>query len=333
MAMRISSDNFIRESAGGRRDAVPSPVTSLVGRSIMRVADLTPTEVLALFEYVHAIETGAVTTTGLLHGQVVCTLFFEPSTRTRLSFESAVLRAGGNVLSVSDGYATGVQKGESLSDIRIMIDGYADACVIRHPDAAALAAFDSVKVSSPMINAGIGQREHPTQALIDWYTLWSEGVVATGRRICVVGVPARMRSIRSFLLLGCRVFPSALHGLAVVSQYEDWCDPELADALQSAGVDVERTTNLDEVAAASGVIYLNALTMLDGRFVSLTGDTVLSVDSPLSSTCRILHPLARGPELDRSLDSTPHNLYFRQARVGVPLRQGLLSSILGGTNA
>jgi len=307
----------------------PGPVTALAGRSVKRVADLAPAEVLALFEYVHAIETGVVPAAGLLTGRIVCTLFFEPSTRTRLSFESAVLRAGGNVLSIPDGGATGVQKGESLADIRIMMDGYADACVIRHPDPTALADFDSVEVLSPVLNAGVGQVEHPTQALIDWYTLWSAGLAAHGKRLCVVGVPARMRSIRSFLLLGCRVFPSVLRELTVVSRHDDWCDPELAEAFRSAGVVARHTANVDEAVASAELVYLNALTMLDGRFVSLAGDLVLSADSPLSSGCRILHPLARGPELDRSLDPTPHNLYFRQARVGVPLRQALLSSILG----
>lgn len=308
---------------------LPDVRRSMYLRSVSSVADLSRDEVTGLFALTDSLRFGARPAAPLA-SRIVCTLFFEPSTRTRLSFESAALRLGASILSVPDGRVTAVDKGESLGDIGRMLDSYADLVVMRHPSARALAEFREVGATVPLINGGDGQREHPTQALSDWYTLSRACTFAEPLHIGVIGIPAQMRTLRSFLLMGLRDFAGAIGRITVYSPAEEPLDQEIADLAEDVCVPVRCSTDLSGTEHELDVVYLNSLTNFGGRYEYVNTDFRLSRANRLKPSCLVMHPLARGAELDRSLDDTQHNLYFRQAENAVFVRQALLTAILGG---
>ncbi len=307
---------------------VPDVRRTMYLRSLSRVADLSREEVTGLFTLTDRLRFGAASAP--LANKIVCTLFFEPSTRTRLSFESAALRLGASILSVPDGRVTAVDKGESLGDIGRMLDSYADLVVLRHPSARALAEFRAVGATVPLVNGGDGQCEHPTQALSDWYTLSRAGTFTQPLHIGVIGIPAQMRTLRSFLLMGLRNFAHAIGRITVYSPSDEPLDQEIADLAEEEGVPVRCSTDLAGTEHELDVIYLNSLTNFNGRYEFVNTDFRLSLANKLKPECLVMHPLARGAELDTSLDDTPHNLYFRQSANAVFVRQALLTAILGG---
>ena len=271
----------------------------------------------------------------ILRGKTIINLFYEPSTRTRLSFESAWHRLGGDIMSITDPASTGIAKGESLYDIGEMLNHYGDLVVLRDSDEKSVyEMLESLRI--PIINAGNGIDEHPTQALADIYALlkWKPGFfckpdidAADKVRIGVVGVPGRMRTVRSLLtMLG--LFSHAISELVLISDEENPFSEGQRAELEEAGLNIRLATSLDSELPELDVVYINTIAWVGDDYEELGSRYKLDSNSPLKPEAIILLPLARGAELDRSLDDTPHNWYFAQARGAVFMRMALLSSIL-----
>ncbi|RYV02351.1 aspartate carbamoyltransferase [Shewanella sp. OPT22] len=273
-----------------------------------------------------------------LQGKILISAFYEPSTRTRLSFESAWHRLGGNIMSITDRSTTGIAKGESLSDVAEMFNSYGDCVVLRDSnDSSVKEMMDALRI--PIINAGNGLDEHPTQALADLYTIfkWRPDLIQTKPenpiKLCIIGMPSRMRTVRSLLKL-ISVFPNAFETVTIVANEveEKIFDQGQKEQLLNVGLNIEVTGGFSNAIKSADVIYINAIAWEGNTFKEYGADYKLSASSPLKAQAIVLHPLARGEELCTSLDDTSHNWYFSQARGAVFLRQALLTCLLHRTD-
>ncbi len=267
-----------------------------------------------------------------LSGRILATLFYEPSTRTRLSFEAAMQKLGGSVLTVENARdSSSAVKGETIADTIRVVSGYADAIAIRHFEegtAAAAAAASPV----PVINAGDGAGEHPTQAIADTYTIQRELGRLDNLHVVLVGDLLYGRTIHSLLPLLAQ-FP----GLRVelVSPTTLRLPKQLLEALLARQVQVHETSSLDEAMASADVVYV---TRVQGeRFPSVAAYDavkdayVLTVKTAerLKPGAVIMHALPRLNEIAPEVDLDPRAAYFRQARNGLYVRMALLSLLLG----
>ena len=305
----------------------------LVGQSVLSVKQFDRQMVIEVCKFAALLEATEIAKSHPLDGKIVVTAFFEPSTRTRLSFESAVLRLDGKILSIPEGGTTGVAKGESLSDIGEMFNAYADAVVMRHT------VTDSIEevlqnLRIPMINAGNGSGEHPTQALADWFAIlkWRPSLktsVAEKDKIHlgITGTPGSMRAVNSFLQMSL-LFKENIRRISIVSELADPLGEELSNALKESGIEFTITNNINEVVNDLDVIYMNSIAFLGDSYRSLDSRFKLNNETHLKKDAVVLHPLARLDELDPVLDGTHHNLYFTQAHGAVFVRQALLISVL-----
>ncbi|GGB88795.1 aspartate carbamoyltransferase [Novosphingobium endophyticum] len=270
-----------------------------------------------------------------LEDKIMAAAFFEPSTRTRLSFESAMLSVGGKTISVADAKTTGVAKGESLRDIGQMFNSYADLVVVRHTEQSAIAEM-SEYLRIPLINGGNGSDEHPTQALADWYALlkWRPeiafGAIPERFRlnIGIIGTPGNMRTVKSFLTLAL-LFHENINHITIFSEMADPLGDDLRELCDNSPIGINFSRDLQGNLEYLDVIYMNAIAFLGDGYRFYSEDFQLSAASRLKADTVILHPLARGPELAADLDDTPHNLYFNQADGAVWVRQALLLAIFG----
>lgn len=268
-----------------------------------------------------------------LEDKVMAAAFFEPSTRTRLSFESAMLSVGGKTISIADGKTTGVAKGESMRDIGQMFNSYADIVVVRHTEQGAVADMTEY-LRIPLINGGNGSDEHPTQALADWYALlkWRPEI-AFGRlpeefrlNIGIIGTPGNMRTVKSFLTLAL-LFHENINHITIFSEMADPLGEELRDLCNDSPIGITFSRDLQASLEYLDIIYMNAIAFLGDGYRYFSEDFQLNADSKLKDDTVILHPLARGDELATDLDDTQHNLYFNQADGAVWIRQALLLAI------
>ncbi|MDP9728415.1 aspartate carbamoyltransferase [Alicyclobacillus tolerans] len=268
-----------------------------------------------------------------LQGTLVATLFYEPSTRTRLSFEAAVTRLGGNIVGAENAREnSSAKKGESLADVFRVVGAYADAIVIRHQDEKEMAlALPYSPV--PIINAGAGSGEHPTQSLLDIYTLWKEFGEVDGLSVCMVGDLRFGRTVHSLL----RVL-SFFQGIQVtlVSPPELALDDSLLEEIKGRGLSVETKERLDDVIGEVDVIYQTRIQRerlpAEIHLSYATEDYRISAQTleRLPSRSRILHPLPRVNEIDPDVDTDERAAYFRQVQNGLFIRMALLDEILGG---
>lgn len=266
-----------------------------------------------------------------LRGRLLATVFYEPSTRTRFSFEAAMHRLGGQVLSAeSAGKTSSSAKGESLEDAVRIISGYADALVIRHPEiGAAGRAAQAAQV--PVINAGDGAGQHPTQALLDLYTIRKEVGRLDRLRIGLVGDLRNGRTVRSLALLLAR-FPE--NELVLISPPGLRMGKDVLEALD--GVTVQETDELAEVVPSLDVLYQTRIQA--ERFESAElyeryrGVYVITADlmRRLPEHAILMHPLPRVGEIDPLVDGDPRAAYFRQARNGLWIRMAVLDWVLRG---
>lgn len=268
---------------------------------------------------------------GLLENRVLATLFYEPSTRTRLSFESAMLRLGGQVISTENAseFSSAI-KGESVEDTVRIVAGYADGVVIRHFEQGSAAR--AAKVSPvPVINGGDGPGEHPTQALLDLYTIRHELGTIDGLTIALVGDLRYGRAARSLaLLLGM----SKRTRLLFVAPPAVPMGSDVKSALDQRGVEWHDTQDLDEALAEANVVYQTRIQR--ERFVTpaearaAEGHYVIDAGSMqrMRSDAILLHPLPRVEEISAEVDSDSRAAYFRQARNGVYVRMALLHELL-----
>ncbi|HKK21148.1 MAG TPA: aspartate carbamoyltransferase [candidate division Zixibacteria bacterium] len=306
---------------------------TLVKRSTISVSQFDRESVLELYKLAALLEVTEIASSHPLDGKIVITAFFEASTRTRLSFESAVLRLDGKVISIPDGRTTGTAKGESLADIGEMLNAYGDLVVMRHTETDSIEQITS-KLRLPLINAGNGTGEHPTQALADWYAIlkWNpqlKGETAPEKRIHlgILGTPGSMRAVRSFLDMSL-LFRQGIRKISIVSEMADPLGPRLENELKESGVEWQVTNDINDVLSDVDVIYMNSIAFLGDSYRTLDSRFKLHGGSKLKPGAVVLHPLARLDELSPSLDDTKHNLYFTQAHGAVFVRQALLIATL-----
>lgn len=255
-----------------------------------------------------------------LADRIVCTAFFEPSTRTRLSFEAAAHHLGAAVMGFADHASTSATKGESLEDAARVLSGYADAMILRHPESGAAARAAAV-ADVPVINAGDGDGEHPTQTLTDLYTIRHERGTLEGLTVAFVGDLRYGRTVHSLApaleRYGARLLQVPAPGLEMPSgaPHAESVDldaaAEKADVLYATRIQQERFPDPAAYDAARGSL------LVDRALLERTG-----------SKAMVLHPLPRVDELATDLDGHPAAKYFDQARNGVPVRMAVLATLL-----
>ncbi|MBI4416702.1 MAG: aspartate carbamoyltransferase [Euryarchaeota archaeon] len=267
-----------------------------------------------------------------LEGRILATLFFEPSTRTRLSFESAMKRLGGTVIGFAEPMGTSVAKGETLADTIRMVESYGDIIVLRHPQegAARLAAEFTER---PVINAGDGAGQHPTQTLLDLYTIWDERASIDGTKIAVVGDLKYGRTVHSLTYALCNFDVELMFVAPPGLQMPN----EVVEHVKGLGLPLTVTGDLGKVVSEVDVLYVTRIQKErfpdPQEYAKVAGS--YRVDLALLKEARkglvVMHPLPRMDEIAPEVDETPHARYFQQAFNGVPVRMALLSLILGGT--
>lgn len=306
----------------------------LAGRSIVNPRQFDRRTVVAIAQLAALLESRNVEMDKPLDGKIAITAFFEASTRTRLSFESAVLRLDGKVLSVPDGQVTGIAKGESIADIGEMFNTYGDVVIMRHPETDSI---DEIRknLQRPVINAGNGSGHHPTQALIDWYVLlkWRPELslpsCPPGRRVHlgIIGTPGSMRAVKSFLRLSL-MFTGSVKKITIISELADPVGLDLTEPIEESPIPIDITNDVTDVLPQLDVVYVNSIAFLGDSYRNLDSRYKLDRSSNLKSDAVVLHPLARNDELSEQLDETDHNLYFAQAAGAVFVRQALLAAVL-----
>jgi len=260
-----------------------------------------------------------------MRGKILSTLFYEPSTRTRLSFEAAMLRLGGQVISVAEAKSSSVAKGESLHDTIKTVEGYADIIVLRHPEIGA-AAEAAAATSKPVLNAGDGAGQHPTQSLLDLYTILKEQGRVEGLTIALAGDLKNGRTVHSLALLLANYDVRFLFA----SPRELRMPAEIVDVVRAKGMDVAESEDLEDAIQRANVLYMTRIQRerfedpseydrLKDAYV-LTGSMLARAKPGLS----IMHPLPRLNEIATDVDRFKGAAYFRQAANGIPIRMALL---------
>ena len=297
-------------------------------KSLVAINDLTKDEILKILDLAEEFEENPIQ--NILNKTVVATLFFEPSTRTRLSFESAVNRLGGKVIGFSEAANTSVSKGESLKDTILTVANYSDLIVMRHPVEGS-ARYASEVSPVPIINAGDGANQHPTQTLLDLYSIRKTQGTLQDLNIFLVGDLKYGRTVHSLLMAMSQfgatftfVAPKELQmpaeykmhldevGLKYTEQIDLTANLEKADIIYMTRVQKERFSDPVDYEKVKNV-YVLRNKMLENT----------------KSTMRVLHPLPRVNEIHTDVDSNPQAYYFPQALNGVFTRMAIMSLILG----
>ncbi len=302
-----------------------------LGRHVISIADFDRAEMLHVIALARELE--ARPRPDLLQGRLMATLFFEPSTRTRLSFEAAIQKLGGRVIGFSDAASTSTKKGESLADTIRMVEQYADVIVMRHPrDGAARLASQLSRV--PIVNGGDGANQHPSQTFLDLYTiakLFPE--LTDGAKELTVAFAGDLRygrTVHSLLSALCHFRVNLLlvapPGLEMPAQY--------LDEARHAGIRYE-TCSMQDAIDRADVLYMTRLQEerfpdpLEFEHIKATYRITAAMLKSARPPLRILHPLPRVNEIAPDVDATPHAQYFAQAGNGIPVRQALIGLVLG----
>jgi len=298
----------------------------LYQKDILAIKDLSNEEIQCILTTAQKIKQSP--NPHLLREKIIANCFFEPSTRTRLSFESATLRSGGQMLGFASDDSLSIQKGETLHDTIKVVSEYADLIVIRHTreGAARIAAEISTK---PIINAGDGANQHPTQALVDLFTIQECQTQLDGLKIALVGDLKYGRTIHSFAEI-CTLFDVRLY---LVSPETLSLPEPICDALKKQGVRFSFHHSLEDIIPKVDILYLTRIQqerfseadyqLVKDHFI-LTPELLQSAKKNL----KVLHPLPRVNEIDVRVDATPFAHYFEQAANGVFVRQALLALLL-----
>lgn len=297
-------------------------------KSLVSITDFSKDEYLRILELAAEFEKNP--TQDILKNYVIATLFFEPSTRTRLSFESAVSRLGGKVIGFSDSTSTSTSKGETLRDSIRIVNNYCDLIVMRHP-LEGTARLASEVASVPVVNAGDGANQHPTQTLLDMYSIWKTQGRLDNLNIFLVGDLKYGRTVHS-LLQAMSEFNTTFYFIApdelrMPEEYKIYLNRKGlkfyeskdfgdnlkdADILYMTRVQQERFTDPIEYERVKNV-YILQRSMLNGA----------------RKNVKVLHPLPRVNEIALDVDEAPEAYYFQQALNGVYTRQAIITSILG----
>ncbi|MEK7270428.1 MAG: aspartate carbamoyltransferase [Planctomycetota bacterium] len=303
------------------------------GRDVISIRDFSRAEILSILRLAARMERAAPPR--LLDGRTLATLFFEPSTRTRLSFESAMQRLGGRVVGFADPSSTSAKKGETLADTIRMAEHYADVIVIRHPleGSARLAAEVA---SIPVINGGDGANQHPTQTFVDLFTIAKThpGLLSGRGRPLEIGFVGDLkygRTVHSLVTALCH-FPVRFVFLSPASLKMP--EPFLR-IVRDAKVPFEEAEEAEAFLPRLDILYATRIQAerfpdpIEYERVRNTYRLTADKLSDVKSGFRILHPLPRVNEIATDVDATPHAWYFRQAANGIPMRQAILAAVLG----
>ena len=297
--------------------------------SLVSISDISKEEILRLLENARYFEENP--NHKILDGKVVATLFFEPSTRTRLSFETAVNRLGGRVIGFSDASTTSSSKGETLKDTIKMVSNYVDLIVMRHYLEGA-ARYATEVTDTPIINAGDGAHQHPSQTMLDLYSIYKTQGTLENLTITMVGDLKYGRTVHSLLMAMQYFNPTfnfvACDELKMPAEYKEFCDQKgikytehkefsqevinSSDIIYMTRVQRERFTDIMEYEKVKNLYNLHNA-MLDNSKENL----------------RILHPLPRVNEIDQDVDDNPKAYYFQQAKNGLFVRQAMICRVLG----
>ena len=300
-------------------------------RSLVTIAEYSKEKILYLLEMAKQFEKNS--NRKILDGKVVATLFFEPSTRTRLSFETAVNRLGGRIIGFSDAATTSSSKGESLKDTIMMVSNYADLIVMRHYLEGA-ARYASEIAPVPIINAGDGANQHPSQTMLDLYSILKTQGTLENLNIFLVGDLKYGRTVHS-LIMAMRHFNPTFHFVApeelkMPEEYKIYCRQHNIKY-------TEHTDFTEEVIANADILYMTRVQR--ERFTDLmeyerVKDVYILHNKMLENTrpnLRILHPLPRVNEIAYDVDNNEKAYYFQQARNGLFARQAIICDVLGIT--
>ncbi len=302
---------------------------SLKGRDVISITDFTKEEIEYILDKTDEIQRLSVERGELLKGKVMAILFFEPSTRTRISFETAMKKLGGETVDMSEPRRASIEKGENLTDTIRVIDNYVDVIVIRHPleGSARLAAEIA---ENPVINGGSGAEEHPTQALLDLYTIRREKGRIDGLTIAFVGDLKYGRTVHS-LSIALTNYNVKLY---FISPQTLKMRREIMEYLSSK-VSVEELNDVNDIIGEVDVLYVTRIQKERfsdiSEYMKVRGSYKITLDhvKKMKDDAIIMHPLPRVDEIDYAVDRTPQAKYFKQVYYGLLVRMSLLSLILG----
>lgn len=301
----------------------------MTSRSLVSITDYSKDEILRILDIARMFDENP--NRRLLEGKVCATLFFEPSTRTRLSFETAVNRLGGRVIGFSDASTTSSSKGETLKDTILMVNNYADIIVMRHHlEGAARYASEVSKI--PIINAGDGANQHPTQTMLDIYSIYKTQGRLDNLTITVVGDLKYGRTVHS-LIIGMAHFKPKFRFIApdelrIPDVYKQFCEQN--------GIEFEESVDFSQdVINESDILYMTRVQR--ERFTDLmeyerVKNVYILRNEMIKNSkenLRILHPLPRVNEIQQDVDDSPKAYYFEQAKNGVFIRQAIICESLG----
>jgi aspartate carbamoyltransferase catalytic subunit len=299
------------------------------GRDIVSIKDFSREEINYILKISHSMEPLAAKGSDMLKGKILANLFFEPSTRTRLSFEAAMLKLGGSTIGFAEAEIASVRKGENLADTIRTVENYADIIALRHPlEGAAKLAAEFSKI--PILNAGSGAEEHPTQAFMDLYTLQKEKGKIDGLKIALVGDLRYGRTVHS-LAYALSLYNIELY---LISPESLRMRHEVIRAIRNK-ISITEDTNLEKIIPQIDVLYVTRIQK--ERFPDLAEYAkvkgIYKIDLKILKSAKkdliILHPLPRVDEIAAEVDSTPQARYFQQVWNGIVVRMALLALVLG----
>jgi aspartate carbamoyltransferase catalytic subunit len=299
------------------------------GRDIVSIEDFSREEINYILNISHSMEPLAAKGSDMLKGKILANLFFEPSTRTRLSFEAAMLKLGGSTIGFAEAEIASVRKGENLADTIRTVENYADIIALRHPlEGAAKLAAEFSKI--PILNAGSGAEEHPTQALMDLYTVQKEKGKIDGLKIALVGDLRYGRTVHS-LAYALSLYNIELY---LISPESLRMRHEVIRAIRNK-ISIIENTNLEKIMPQIDVLYVTRIQKERfpdaAEYAKVKG--IYKIDLKTLKSAKkdliILHPLPRVDEIAAEVDSTPQARYFQQVWNGIVVRMALLALVLG----
>jgi aspartate carbamoyltransferase catalytic subunit len=297
-------------------------------RSLVSIDDFSTEEILEILDLAGEFEKQPVRK--LFEGKVIATLFFEPSTRTRLSFESAINKLGGKIVGFSDSSSSSVSKGETLHDTIKMVSSYSDLIVMRHPVEGS-ARYASEISSVPVINAGDGANQHPTQTMLDLYSIRKTQGKLDNLNIFMVGDLKYGRTVHSLAMAMSRWNAT----FNFISPEELKMPDEFKIYLDNIGLKYYEHNDFTDIISKADIIYMTRVQkerFSDPMEYEKVKNVYVLRNSMLGKTkpnMRILHPLPRVNEIHPDVDSNPKAYYFQQAENGVYTRQAILCTLLG----
>jgi aspartate carbamoyltransferase catalytic subunit len=299
------------------------------GRDIISIKDFSREEIDYILKIAQTMEPLAAKGSDMLKGKILATLFFEPSTRTRLSFEAAMHKLGGSTIGFAEAEIASVKKGENLADTVRTVENYADVLAIRHPlEGAARLAAEFSRV--PIINGGSGAEEHPTQALLDLYTIKKEKGKLDGLSIALIGDLRYGRTVHS-LAYAFSLYDIKLY---LVSPETLRMRREVLETIKDR-ITIKEETSLEKIVPNVDIMYATRIQKErfpdPAEYAKVKGIYKINLETltKAKKDLKILHPLPRVDEIAAEVDNTPYARYFQQVLNGIIMRMTLLALILG----